>query len=99
MGAAGLPNTAHASLRHRLLLSAACGLGLLTLAGSATAQTIGNNQTVNVSTIGSGTPNFEGGTLVVDKSGTYSNNFVLGGATSTQVANLLDAHGNQGVFS
>ena len=50
-------------------------------------------------TLGGSTPNFQGGTLVVDASGTYANNFVLGAATTTQLANMIDAHGNQGVFS
>lgn len=100
MVAARVPNTACSSLRHRLLLTAACSLGLLALGHAATAQTINVGQTVNVSTLGSGaTPNFEGGTLEVDKSGTYANNFILGAATSSSVANMIDAHGNQGTFS
>ncbi|HEX4178675.1 MAG TPA: autotransporter-associated beta strand repeat-containing protein, partial [Rhizomicrobium sp.] len=99
MGAARVHERTGVILRRSLLRTAACGIGLLALGYPATAQTIGNNQTVNVSTIGSGTPNFEGGTLVVDKSGTYANNFVLGAATSSQIANLIDAHGNQGTFS
>jgi autotransporter-associated beta strand protein len=100
MGAARVHDRTCTSLRRRLLLTAGCGLGILALGYPATAQTIGTNQTVNVSTLGTGaTPNFEGGTLEVDKSGTYANNFVLGGATASQVANLIDAHGNQGIFS
>jgi fibronectin-binding autotransporter adhesin len=99
MGAPRAPTTACASLRHRLLLTA-CGIGVLALAPPVAAQTIGSSQTVNVSTLSSSsTPNFEGGTLEVDKSGTYANNFILGAATSSQVANLIDAHGNQGTFS
>ncbi|HEY2008014.1 MAG TPA: autotransporter-associated beta strand repeat-containing protein [Rhizomicrobium sp.] len=100
MVAARVPNTACTSLRRRLLLTAACSLGLLALGHAAAAQTINVGQTVNVSTLGSGaTPNFEGGTLEVDKSGTYANNFLLGPATSSSVANMIDAHGNQGTFS
>ena len=100
MGAARVHDRTCTSLRRRLLLTAACGLGILALGYPASAQTIGLNQTVNVSTLGSGaTPNFQGGTLVVDKSGSYPNNFVLGTATTTQLANMIDAHGNQGTFS
>src|SRR5580698_7440929 len=77
MAAARVHDRTCTSLRRRLLLTAACGLGILALGYPASAQTIGLNQTVNVSTLGSGaTPNFQGGTLVVDKSGSYPNNFV-----------------------
>src|SRR5471030_30023 len=87
-------------LRHRLLLSAACGIGILALGLPAGAQTIGSGNTVNVSTLGtSATPAFQGGTLEVDKSGTYANNFTLVTSTTSQVANMIDAHGNVGTFS
>ncbi len=100
MGAACVHDRTCIGLRQRLLLTAACGLGILALGYPASAQTIGLNQTVNVSSLGSGaTPNFQGGTLVVDKTGSYANNFVLGTATTTQIANMIDAHGNQGTFS
>ncbi len=97
MGAACVHDRTCISLRRRLLVTAASSLALLTLGLPAAAQ--GTNQTVNVSTLGGSTPNIEGGTLVVDKSGTYANNFVLGSATTTQIANMIDAHGNQGTFS
>lgn len=88
------------TLRRRLLMTTACGLGILLLGNSAQAQTIGEGQTVNVSTLGtSATPTFNGGTLVVDKPGTYANNFDLDTATATQPANMLDAHGNTATFS
>jgi fibronectin-binding autotransporter adhesin len=87
-------------LRRRLLVTVTCCFGAMVLGHPATAQTINSNQTVNISSIStSATPNFEGGTLEVDKSGTYANNFVLGAATSAQEANMLDAHGNSGTFS
>jgi fibronectin-binding autotransporter adhesin len=63
---------------------------------TAVAQTIAAGSNINVSTLGSGTPAFQGGTLVVDKAGTYSNNFTLQGPTA---ANTVDAHGNAGTFS
>lgn len=88
------------TLRRRLLLTTGYGLGILVLGPCAQAQTIGQGQTVNVSTLGtSATPNFQGGTLEVDRAGTYANNFVLGAATSSQPANMIDAHGNAGTFS
>lgn len=55
---------------------------------------------MNVSSIGtSATPAFQGGTLEVNNSGTFANNFTLVASTSTQVANMIDAHGNVGNFS
>jgi autotransporter-associated beta strand protein len=100
MAAACVHDRTCIGLRRRLLVTAACSLALLGQGLPTTAQTINSGQTVNVSTLGTGaTPNFEGGTLEVDKSGTYANNFVLGAATASQVANMIDAHGNQGTFS
>lgn len=100
MGAPRIRERTCAGLKRRLLVTAACGFSVLVLSDSASAQTIGSGQTVNVSTLGSSsTPNFQGGTLEVDKTGTYPNNFVLGAATTSQVANMIDAHGNQGTFS
>ena len=100
MGVARLRDRTGAGVRRRLLVTAACCFGATVLGHPATAQTINSNQTVNISSIStSATPNFEGGTLEVDKSGTYANNFVLGAATSAQEANMLDAHGNSGTFS
>ncbi|HEX4028170.1 MAG TPA: autotransporter-associated beta strand repeat-containing protein [Rhizomicrobium sp.] len=88
------------TLRRRLLLTTAYGLGILVLGSAAEAQTIGEGQTVNVSTLStSSAPTFQGGTLEVDRSGTYANNFFLGAATTSQPANMIDAHGNAGVFS
>jgi fibronectin-binding autotransporter adhesin len=88
------------SLRRRLLVSAACGLAIIALGHPAAAQTINSGQTINASSLStSATPNFQGGTLEVDKSATYANNFVLGAATSAQEANMIDAHGNAGTFS
>src|SRR5579875_1104437 len=97
MGAARVEDRTCASLRRRLLLTAACGLALLALSQPAAAQSTG--QTIKASTLGNSTPNIEGGTIQVDKSGTYANNIVLGGATTSQVANMIDADGNQGTFS
>src|SRR5580658_5636575 len=53
MGAARVHDRTCTSLRRRLLLTAACGLGILALGYPASAQTIGLNQTVNVSSIDS----------------------------------------------
>lgn len=86
------------SLRQRLLATAACGLAICALGPAAHAQ-IGENQTVKVSTIGSGSPTFTGGTLEVDKSGTYANNFFFSASTASQLANTINAFGNQGIFS
>ena len=76
-----------------------CALGyafvILAFSTAASAQTINTGSTVNASTLGTGTPAFQGGTLVVDKSGTYANNFTLELGTT----NTIDAHGNAGVFS
>ena len=58
MGAARVHERTGVVLRRSLLRTAACGIGLLALGYPAAAQTIGNNQTVNVSTIGSGTVRF-----------------------------------------
>ena len=100
MGAACLDDRARTRLKRRLLVTAAFGLGVLALGRPATAQTINSGQTVNVSTLSaSATPYINGGTLEVDKAGTYPNNFVLGAATSSTVANVLDAHGNAATFS
>jgi fibronectin-binding autotransporter adhesin len=89
-----------ANLRHRLLLSAATGIAILALAPPVGAQTIGSGNTVNVSTLSSSAaPAFQGGTLEVDKSGTYANNFTLVISTTSQVANMIDAHGDVGTFS
>src|SRR5580692_8706181 len=60
------------------------------------AQSINTGATVDVSTIGGGTPNFNGGTLEIDKAGTYTNNFTLQGPSIT---NTIDAHGNAATFS
>jgi autotransporter-associated beta strand protein len=88
-----------ATQRHGLL-SAACGIAILALAPPAGAQTIASGNTVNASTLSSSaTPGFQGGTLEVDKSGTYANNFTLATSTTSQVANMIDAHGNVGTFS
>jgi fibronectin-binding autotransporter adhesin len=97
MGAACVHDRTCIGLRRRLLVTAASSLALLALGLPAAAQS--TNQTIKASTLGGSTPNIEGGTIVVDTSGTYSNNFVLGGATATQLANMIDAHGNQGTFS
>ncbi len=100
VGAACLDDRACTRLGRRLLVTAAFGLGVLALGHPAIAQTINSGQTVNVSTLSaSATPNLEGGTLEVDKVGTYPNNVVLGAATSSTVANVLDAHGNAATFS
>jgi autotransporter-associated beta strand protein len=100
MGAARLHDKGRINLRHHLLVTAACGLGVIASGHPAAAQTISSGQTTNVSSLGtSAAPNFQGGTLQVDKSGTYANNFVLGAATSAQAANMIDAHGNAGTFS
>ena len=65
----------------------------------AKAQTIGLNQTVQASSLGTGTAAFQGGTLVVDKTATFSSNFTLAEATATLLANTIDARGNAGTFS
>ena len=63
------------------------------------AQTIGSGQTVQASSLGTGTAAFQGGTLVVDKSATFSSNFTMAEATATAPADTMDAHGNVGTFS
>ena len=97
MGAARVHDRTCISLRRRLLVTAACSLGLLVQGLPAAAQSTG--QTIKTSTLGGSTPNMEGGTIEVDNSGSFANNIVLGAATTTQIANMIDAHGNQGTFS
>ena len=97
MGSARVHDRTCISLRRRLLVTAACSLGLLVQGLPAAAQNTG--QTIKTSTLGGSTPNMEGGTIEVDNSGTFANNIVLGAATTTQIANMIDAHGNQGTFT
>ncbi|HZQ40083.1 MAG TPA: autotransporter-associated beta strand repeat-containing protein, partial [Rhizomicrobium sp.] len=65
----------------------------------AEAQTIGTGQTVQASSLGTGTAAFQGGTLVVDKTATFSSNITLAETTATLLANTIDTHGNAGTFS
>ena len=65
----------------------------------AKAQTIGSGQTVQASSLGTGTAAFQGGTLVVDKTATFATNFNIAEATATALVNTIDAHGNAGTFS
>ncbi len=82
------------------LVLTASPLALIAAIAPATAQTIGQGATVQTSKLGTtASPVFQGGTLVVDQTGTFSNNFTLGAATATQLANTVDAHGNVGTFS
>jgi fibronectin-binding autotransporter adhesin len=93
-------------LRARLLRSAGCVAlqsvmlalaALMTLPTLAEGQTIASGSTTSVSSLGSSAaPAFQGGTLVVDKAGTYANNFTLQGAVTTST---IDAAGKAGSFS
>jgi autotransporter-associated beta strand protein len=83
------------------LLALGVSPAALTIAATSEAesQTIGSGQTVQASSLGTGTAAFQGGTLVVDKTATFSSNFTLAEATATVLANTIDAHGNAGTFS
>jgi autotransporter-associated beta strand protein len=77
-------------------LTALAATALLMRADGAVAQTFGADSTTKISTIGSSaTPSFNGGTLQIDKPGTYANNFTLQSAA----ASAIDATGNSAVFS
>lgn len=63
------------------------------------ATNIGSNSTVLASNLGTSDVAFQGGTLEVDKTGTYSNNATLQGSSSATITSTIDAHGNAGTFS
>jgi autotransporter-associated beta strand protein len=87
-------------LRQHLLATAACGLAAWVLGQSAQAQTIAEGQTVKISTLSNtASPSFQGGTLEVDKSGTYAITPNFSPSTASQLANTIDAFGNAGVFT
>ena len=83
----------------RLLALSVSPIALTAAIPEAKAQTIGSGQTVQASTLGTGTAAFQGGTLVVDKTATFGSNFNIAEATATALANTIDAHGNVGTFS
>jgi hypothetical protein len=71
----------------------------IAFAGPAAANTtIGTGSTVLVSNLSAtDAPDFQGGTLQVNQSGTYANNFTLD--TSTASTSTIDSHGNVGTFT
>jgi len=67
------------------------------LSDAALAQTIGSGSTTLVSSLStSATPAFQGGTLEIDKAGTYANKFTLQGSVTTST---IDAFGKAGTLS
>jgi fibronectin-binding autotransporter adhesin len=77
---------------------AVCAAAVLSFAPPALAA-IGSGSTALASGLGTGAIAFQGGTLKIDQTGTYSNNFTLQGSSSATITNTIDAAGNVGTFS
>ncbi|HEX4635542.1 MAG TPA: hypothetical protein VH189_05135, partial [Rhizomicrobium sp.] len=54
---------------------------------------------MTASSIGNANSAFSGGTLAIDKSGTYSGNYTLTQTATGASTNTIDAKGNAGTFS
>jgi fibronectin-binding autotransporter adhesin len=77
---------------------AICAAVILSFATPALAA-IGSGSTALASGLGTGDIAFQGGTLKIDRAGTYSNNFTLQGSSSAAITSTIDAAGNAGTFS
>jgi autotransporter-associated beta strand protein len=65
-------------------------LGGIAFLGGASGQTIGSGSTTLISSVStSATPAFQGGTLEIDKAGTYANNFTLQSGVTTSTIDLF----------
>jgi autotransporter-associated beta strand protein len=84
----------------RFLLAAAPIALLCAMPEAVSGATVGANSTVLVSNIGSNdTIALQGGTLQIDKTGTYGNAVTLQGSSTAAVTSTIDSHGNTGTFS
>lgn len=84
----------------RLSHCVACCVSALCLTGRPSyAATVGTNSTVSISNTGTGTIALQGGTLEIDKTGTFSNSLTTAGSSTGTITSTIDTHGNTGTLS